>query len=73
MFIGCINNDSSKLQKTVAVALAPVEGRIAICVNLTGARAPVEIKESKATVLVETTKKRCCRKADPRHGHVQVA
>ncbi len=73
MFFACIHNDLSKLRKTVDVALAPVEGRIAKRVTLTGARAPVEIKECKATVLIETTKNRCFRKADPRHGHVQVA
>ena len=44
-----------------------------IRVTLTCARALLERKENKGIVLVETTKNRRCRKADPRHGHVQVA
>ncbi len=73
MFSACINNDPSKLLKTVAGALAAVERKIAIRVTLSGARTPAERKENKAIVLFETTKNRRCGKADTQHGHVQIA
>ncbi len=73
MFIACINNGPSKLRKTVAGALAPVEGRMTIRVTLTDARPLLKRKESKPIILVETTKNRRCRKADPLYGYVQVA
>ncbi len=54
----------------IASGPAPVEGNIETGLTLSGARAPLEIKENKAIVLVETTKNRRCQKADRRHGHV---